>query len=171
MRRGAAVGVAVAMAGGAAQPASAAEVALSFADAPGGTASGFRIERREAGSERFAPIALVGPGVSEFVDRGLPNGATYCYRVRALGSVDPADWSPEVCAPAGDPGAPTPESGAPATEAAAPAEATPPEGSESAAPAPPAEAPPVQSDAPSAASPAPSGVRIRTTGGWLQVLD
>ena len=38
--------------------ASGAEVALSFSEAPGGVGAGFRIERRESGSEHFAPIAL-----------------------------------------------------------------------------------------------------------------
>jgi hypothetical protein len=155
MRRAAALAAAVAWAGASALPAAAAEVALSFAEAPGGVASGFRIERREAGSERFAPIALVGPGVAEFVDRGLPKDARYCYRARALHSRDPAAWSPEVCAAAEDP-APAPP----------PAESAPPGGSE------PSAAPPAPEPGALSTEEAPAGAtRIRTTGGWLQVLD
>lgn len=134
--------------------ASAAEIALSFGDAPGGSSGGFRIERREAGAKHFEPIALVGPGVPDFVDRGLPAGSTYCYRVRALAAEGASAWSPEVCtvaeeeplvaegsAPGGEPGSEG------ATDAEAASVAAPP--------------------APAASEPR----RIRTSGGWLQVLD
>jgi hypothetical protein len=163
MRRGAVAGVVAGA--GSALPAWGAEVALSFGDAPGGTASGFRIERRESGSHHFVPIALVGPGVSEYVDRGLPKDSAYCYRVRARGSVDPKAWSPEVCATAEEPGGTPP-----------PTESTPPPGSEPSALAPAAPAPgaaetspPISPETPGPA--APGGSRIRTSGGWLQVLD
>jgi hypothetical protein len=140
------------------------EVALSFGDAPGGAARGFRIERRAAGAVKFEPVALVGPGVSEFVDRGLPDGNRYCYRVRSL-MPEAATWSPEVCAVA-EPAAAEPEL---APNVAQPAEPAPmpsvaaPEASE---PSPAAETTPAP---PSAAPNAPR--RIRTSGGWLQVLD
>jgi hypothetical protein len=157
-------------------PAPAAEVALSFSEAPGGVGAGFRIERREAESERFAPIALVGPGVSDFVDRGLPREATYCYRVRSLATGDPAGWSPEVCAVAEDPppvapegaGAPPAGGGAdaaspPPAEGGAAGETSPAEGSAGTGTPAPAE--------PSPAAGAAEPGRIRTSGGWLQVLD
>ena len=134
--------------------AEAAEVALSFGDAPGGATGGFRIERREAGAKRFEVLALVGPGVADFVDRGLPVGASYCYRVRALAAEASSSWSPEVCAEAKDP--------PPAVEevATGPSEGeagTPPEAGASQA---------------EGAAPGPEpGRRIRTSGGWLQVLD
>ena len=51
--------------------AEAAEIALSFGDAPGGASGGYRIERREAGAQGFEAIALVGPGVPDFVDRDV----------------------------------------------------------------------------------------------------
>jgi hypothetical protein len=132
------------------------EIALSFGDAPGGAARGFRIERRAAGDLDFAPVALVGPGVSDFVDRDLPDGSRYCYRVRSLLETA-ATWSPEVCAVAETASAEPEPAPAPVGEAPAPALATEDAAAEPATePAPPGEAPPR---------------RIRTSGGWLQVLD
>ncbi|HVH07081.1 MAG TPA: hypothetical protein VNE71_13880 [Myxococcota bacterium] len=131
------------------------EVALSFGDAPGGATRGFRIERRAAGAVRFEPVALVGPGVAEFVDRGLPDGNRYCYRVRSLMDGAPA-WSPEVCAVAEPEAADEPAPPPPPSVAA-------PEASR----AEPSEAPP---EAPPSSAPSPPR-RIRTSGGWLQVLD
>jgi hypothetical protein len=142
--------------------ASGAEVALSFSEAPGGVSAGFRIERRESGNEHFAPIALVGPGVSDFVDRGLPRDSTYCYRVRSLATRDAAGWSPEVCAVAEDPAPLAPEGG-PAPPGVAAAEGTPPPAGDAGASTTPASEPPPPR------SPKPH--RIRTSGGWLQVLD
>jgi hypothetical protein len=137
-------------------------IALSFGDAPGGAARGFRIERRASGGARFVPVALVGPGVAQYVDRGIPDGTRYCYRVRSLGD-DTAAWSPEVCAEAlsADDPAPPPSEPAPPGEdaqAPAPAPADPPAG----------ETAPTE-DPPSGSPGAPR--RIRTSGGWLQVLD
>lgn len=179
--------------------AGAADITLSFGDAPGGVASGFRIERREADAKRFEALALVGPGVPEFVDRGLPGGTRYCYRVRALAAQGEPAWSPEVCTVAEDEPAAAPgpasetaaaEAGAaePAAAEAAPAEpaATEPEREAAAvaetaepasAEAETAETAPAQASAgePSVAAPAPGGPseprRIRASGGWLQVLD
>jgi hypothetical protein len=155
----AALGGALAL-GGAPLPARAAEVALSFGDAPGGNAGGFRIERRKAGAPSFEVIALVGPGVADFVDRGLPAGATYCYRVRAAAAAAASAWSPEVCAEA--------QEEAPPSEAAASGAPAPAEGAAAGEGAPPV------AGASEAAGPAPGsepGRRIRTSGGWLQVLD
>ena len=134
----------------AAAPARAAEIALSFHDAPGGSASGFRIERRAAGGKTFTPIALVGPGVVEFVDRSAGTGQLLCYRVRALASRSASDWSTEVCASAREPAppvAPEAATGVGAGEAAG-------AGGEAAA-----------------ASSAPQERRVRAGGGWLQVLE
>jgi hypothetical protein len=136
-----------------------AEVALSFGDAPGGAAAGFRIERREAGAQKFEVLALLGPGVADFVDRGLPAGSSYCYRVRALAAEPASAWSPEVCADAKEPAPePAPGGGAAGGEPQA--------GGEAAAAEPASEA-----GAAPAAPPAPEPRRIRTSGGWLQVLD
>jgi hypothetical protein len=154
----------------AARPAGAGEVALSFGDAPGGATGGFRIERREAGAKRFEVIALVGPGVADFVDRGLPAGASYCYRVRALAAEAESAWSPEVCAAAQEP-EPLPEPAGTAAvgakEGPAEASAETPPGEEQAAAG---EGTPGQGEAPAAPGSEP-GRRIRTSGGWLQVLD
>jgi hypothetical protein len=138
------------------------EVALSFGDAPGGAARGFRIERRAAGAVEFEPVALVGPGVSEFVDRGLPAGNRYCYRVRSL-MPEAAAWSPEVCAvaelEAAEPEPTRPSVAGP--EGTMPSVAAP----DASQAAPPPDTPPPPSAAPAAPR------RIRTSGGWLQVLD
>jgi hypothetical protein len=125
-------------------PARAGEIALSFGDAPN-AADGFRIERRAEEDRRFVPIALVGPGATDFVDRGLPAGSAYCYRVHPLTAGGGAAWSPEVCAQAEEP-PPLAEEAAPGTVAAA-------------APGDPAALPPARER------------RIRTSGGWLQVLE
>jgi hypothetical protein len=154
----------------AAPPARAGEVALSFGDAPGGATGGFRIERREAGAKRFEVIALVGPGVADFVDRGLPAGASYCYRVRALAAEAESAWSPEVCAAAQEPEPLEEPAGSAAVGAKEPSAeepaATPGEGQAGAAP----EGGAGQAGEPAAPGSEP-GRRIRTSGGWLQVLD
>jgi hypothetical protein len=146
------------------------EVTLSFGDAPGGASHGFRIERRASGAEGFAAVALVGPGVSEFVDRGLPDGKRYCYRVRSL-LASASEWSPEVCAVAEPEGAAAPAPPPPTGASEAPAEAAPP----IAEPAPEPEPQPAAEGAPAESAtgePAPAEPRrIRTSGGWLQVLD
>jgi hypothetical protein len=132
-----------------AAPAGAAEVALAFDDAPGGPAKGFRIERRAAGARKFEPLALVGPGVVQFVDRSAGAGQLLCYRVRPLASRSQQDWSTEVCAQAreGTAAAAAPEAtGAPAVGGA-------------------------NADAAEAAGTTPGGRRVRAGGGWLQVLE
>jgi hypothetical protein len=158
MRRGPLVAAALAALAAGSLPARGAEVALSFADAPGGATAGFRIERREAGARRFEALALVGPGVADFVDRGLPAGRSYCYRVRALAAEPASAWSPEVCADAKEaPPEPAPGGAAPGEAQAAGAAAAGEPGSEPAAV--------------TTAPPSPEPRRIRTSGGWLQVLD
>jgi hypothetical protein len=151
---------AVLLAAGAA-PAGAAEVALAFDDAPGGPATGFRIERRAAGARKFEPLALVGPGVVQFVDRSAGAGQLLCYRVRPLASRSQQDWSTEVCAEAREG---TSALAAPAATGA-PAE---PEASGAAAGG------GANADA-AAADTAPgataAGRRVRAGGGWLQVLE
>lgn len=142
MRRTAAAVLAAALVSSAA---AGGEIALSFGDAPGGAAFGFRVERRAAGDPAFHPIALLGSGVAEFVDRGLPDGATYCYRVRALAAGQASPWSPDVCAVA------RAEKPSPGVD-------------------PPTASPPPVGEAGAEPTPPPSR-RIRTSGGWLQVLD
>lgn len=144
--RGAFAALALALAAAASAPAAAAEVALAFEDAPGGASSGFRIERRAAGGKQFEPLALVGPGVVEFVDRSAGAGQLLCYRVRSLASRSSRDWSTEVCASARE--GPAAAAGPAADGAAADG------GAEAAAP-----------------SPVPEARRVRAGGGWLQVLE
>jgi plastocyanin len=59
------------------------EIRLAWADAST-AASELRIERRQPGGS-FREIASVAPGVESFTDSGLPGGATFQYRVRAVG--------------------------------------------------------------------------------------
>lgn len=147
--RAALAGALLAAAGLTPAAAPAAEVALSFEGAPGGAEAGFRIERRAVGAAAFEPLALVGPGVVEFVDRSVEAGALLCYRVRPLASRSPGDWSTEVCAEAREPGSPGSEAGA--VPGAPPAGAEPPA---------------------AAVEPAqPEPRRVRAGGGWLQVLE
>jgi len=156
-RRGAFAALgALALAAAAGAPAGAAEVALAFEDAPGGAASGFRIERRAAGGKRFEPLALVGPGVVQFVDRSAGAGQLLCYRVRSLASRSSSDWSTEVCASAreGPAAAPGPATEGPAADGGV-ADDTAAGGAAVAA----------------APSPAPEARRVRAGGGWLQVLE
>lgn|GEM_PF-5260393 len=191
-----ALAAAAALAPLAARPAAAAgEVVLSFRDAPGGATSGFRIERRAAGAEAFEVLALVGPGVTEFVDRDVRPGRLLCYRVRPLASRGARDWSSEVCARARDIGPSRAGAGARLAEAEPDARASggAPAPDATAAPAAP-EAPESESsgapgalgaelrgtDAAAGAEVAESGVasgppgktrRVRAGGGWLQVLE
>jgi hypothetical protein len=152
----------------AALPARAGEVALSFGDAPGGATGGFRIERREAGAKRFEVIALVGPGVADFVDRGLPAGASYCYRVRALAAEAESASSPEVCAAAQEPEPLAEPAGTAAVGAKEPSAEEPAPEEAQAGAAPEGGAGPAGEPAAPGSEP---GRRIRTSGGWLQVLD
>jgi hypothetical protein len=149
----------------AATPAGAAEVSLSFREAPGGHAAGFRVERRAPGARKFEPLALVGPGVLEFVDRSARAGELLCYRVRPLASRSAADWSTEVCAEAREP---APGAGA-AASAGAPGSSGAAASGTAAAPAP---ATGTASGEPGAPASQPTGERrVRAGGGWLQVLE
>ncbi|HEX5719891.1 MAG TPA: Calx-beta domain-containing protein, partial [Thermoanaerobaculia bacterium] len=60
------------------------EIRLAWADAST-AASELRIERREPGGT-FQEIASLAAGVQSFTDSGLPGGATFQYRVSAVGT-------------------------------------------------------------------------------------
>lgn len=59
---------------------------------------GFRIERRTGTTGTYAEIATVGVNTASYTDVNLPNGTTYCYRVRAYNSGGTSGYSNEQCA-------------------------------------------------------------------------
>ena len=58
---------------------------------------GFKIERRQGLTGTFSQLTTVGVNVSSYVNTGLPNAATYCYRVRAFNGVGDSTYSNETC--------------------------------------------------------------------------
>lgn len=75
------------------------EIHLTWADLS--TAEGeIRIERRQPGGD-FQEIAALAAGAESFTDAGLPDGATFQYRVRAVGS-DGASAVSKIAAAATD---------------------------------------------------------------------
>jgi hypothetical protein len=59
---------------------------------------GFRIERRTGTTGTYAEIATVGVNTASYTDVNLPNGTTYCYRVRAYNAGGTSGYSNEQCA-------------------------------------------------------------------------
>jgi hypothetical protein len=70
------------------------EIRLGWTD-ESGAAKAFRIERRQA-SGAFQEIALVPAGVDGFTDTGLPAGATFHYRIQAIGDDGASAYSDVV---------------------------------------------------------------------------
>ena len=60
---------------------------------------GFRIERKRGATGPFLEIATVGPDATSFVDAGVEDGPTFCYRVRAFNVFGVSAPSNEACAP------------------------------------------------------------------------
>jgi plastocyanin len=60
------------------------EIRLAWADLST-SASEIRIERRQPGGA-FQGVASLAPGVESFIDSGLPGGATFQYRISAVGT-------------------------------------------------------------------------------------
>jgi fibronectin type 3 domain-containing protein len=59
--------------------------------------AGFKIERKQGESGTFAQITTIGADITSYIDSGLVDETTYCYRVRAFnGSLDTA-YSNESC--------------------------------------------------------------------------
>lgn len=67
------------------------EVRLTWLD-PSAAAAEIRIERRQPGGT-FQEIATLAAGVESFVDSGLPGGATFQYRIGAVGTDGAAAFS------------------------------------------------------------------------------
>jgi len=58
---------------------------------------GFNIERRLGSGTAFTQIATVGANVTSYIDNGLLNATTYCYRVQAFNAAGVSAYSNERC--------------------------------------------------------------------------
>ena len=79
-----------------AHPATAATVAISWAD-QAVDEDGFQVERRAAAGGAFQPIAIQGPNVVTYLDNDVPTTGAYCYRVRAFNLAGTSDYTNEGC--------------------------------------------------------------------------
>ena len=59
--------------------------------------TGFSIERRRDIDATFAEIAVVPADTTTYLDSGLAEGVTYCYRVRAFNGAGPSAYSNLAC--------------------------------------------------------------------------
>src|SRR3990170_4456443 len=75
----------------------AAQLTLSWTD-NSTSEDGFNIERRTGSSTTFTQIATVGANVTSYVDGGLLDATTYCYRVQAFNTTGSSGYSNEQCA-------------------------------------------------------------------------
>lgn len=62
------------------------------------TETQFKIERGTSNAGPFAQIATVGADVATFTDLGLPDSATFCYRVRATNAGGDSTYTNVACA-------------------------------------------------------------------------
>ena len=69
---------------------------LTWTDNSGGLAN-TRVERGLSTFGPFAQAAQVAPGVTTWMDTGLPYSATYCYRVAAFNAEGTSDFSNIAC--------------------------------------------------------------------------
>lgn len=58
---------------------------------------GFEVERGSAVAGPFNNVGKVGPSISSYVDQGLVEKTTYCYRVRAFNSGGNSAYSNVAC--------------------------------------------------------------------------
>src|SRR5262249_31557548 len=58
---------------------------------------GFSVERSLGAQGTFSEVARTGPGITSFVDVGLSDATTYCYRLRAFNETDYSDYSNTAC--------------------------------------------------------------------------
>ena len=82
-----------------AMPASAGVVAISWTDYSVDE-EGFTIERRVEHSPTFVTVATQPENTIAYLDRGVPSGAVYCYRVRAFNAMGPSAYTNESCSTA-----------------------------------------------------------------------
>lgn len=82
-----------------AMPASAGVVAITWTDYSVDEA-GFTIERRAQHSPTYVTVATQPENTIAYLDRGVPSGAVFCYRVRAFNAMGPSDYTNESCSTA-----------------------------------------------------------------------
>jgi titin len=81
---------------------SATKIELRWVDSTGET--GYRIERRVLGTDRFGKVGSAAANATSFTDTTVTAGATYQYRVRAFNGVGSSPYSSVVTARAADEG-------------------------------------------------------------------
>ena len=74
----------------------AADVTLSWSD-NSNNENGFEIQRKIGTSGTFMQQAIVGVGVTSYVDTGLAAATTFCYQVRAFNSAGNSAFTPQAC--------------------------------------------------------------------------
>ncbi|MDH3444767.1 MAG: fibronectin type III domain-containing protein, partial [Deltaproteobacteria bacterium] len=75
----------------------AAQITLNWTD-NSNNEDGFRIERRTGTSGSFAQITVVAADTTSYVDNGLADATTYCYRVNAYDSAGTSAYTNVPCA-------------------------------------------------------------------------
>jgi hypothetical protein len=75
----------------------AAQLTLTWTD-NSSNEDGLTIERRTGTTGAFTQIATVGSNVTSYIDAGLTDGTTYCYRVTAFNAAGYSPYSNEGCA-------------------------------------------------------------------------
>jgi Chitobiase/beta-hexosaminidase C-terminal domain/Family of unknown function (DUF6298) len=59
--------------------------------------NGFQIERKTGTNGTYVQIASLAANVNSYLDTGLTNGTTYCYRVRAVNNSQTSGYTNEAC--------------------------------------------------------------------------
>jgi hypothetical protein len=60
--------------------------------------SGFIVERKIGQTGAYVHLATLPPNTGTYVDTGVEEGVTYCYRVKAFNAAGPSDYTIEACA-------------------------------------------------------------------------
>jgi len=75
------------------------QLTLTWVD-DGATVLGFSIERSTGTSSQFVEIAIVGRGITSYIDDSVADATAYCYRVRGFDETSYSDYSDVACSPA-----------------------------------------------------------------------
>jgi hypothetical protein len=76
--------------------ANAASLQLTWSD-NSSNEDGFNIERKTGSGGSFSRVATVGANTTSYVNSGLADNTTYCYRVNAFNSASASAYTSEVC--------------------------------------------------------------------------